>query len=147
MSTPSDAGRLASALAAVAAAVWPALDDDGRRDGADAVAGFVAAPTPSRMVAAARCLVEARRRRRAAALSAALAERVFARGAARLGEIAFLDDATRAALLAQPHDGAAGRRLAALAALLEAHAELAARVRSADAGHVALGENGRDRRR
>jgi hypothetical protein len=109
----------------------------------------VAAPAPSTFLAAARRLVDARRRRRASALSAALAERVFARGAARLAAVPFVDDALRATLLAQPHDGPTGRRLAALAALLEAHAELAARVRSADAGHIAIivAERERDRRR
>ncbi len=144
-----DAAPLARALGRLARAVWPALDGDARAAAAAAVADFVAAPAPSTFLAATRRLLDARRRRRADALSAALAERVFARGAARLAAVPFLDDAQRATLLAQAHDGAAGRRLAALAALLLAHAELAARVRSVDANHIAIivAERERDRRR
>ena len=145
----ADVAPLARALARLAHAAWPALDPAARAEGAAAVAEFVAAPAPSTFLAAARRLVDVRRRRRRNELSAALAERVFARGAARLAAVPFVDDAVRATLLAQPHDGAAGRRLAALAALLMAHAELAARVRSADAGHIAIivAERERDRRR
>jgi hypothetical protein len=139
----SSDGRLAAALGRLASAVWPALDDDGRRAGAAAVAAFVDAPGPAAFLAAAHALSTLRRARRAAELSTALAERSFARGVARLGEIGFVPDETRALLEVQPREGGAGRRLWALATLLEAHAELAARVRSADAGHVALQ---RDRR-
>jgi hypothetical protein len=146
--TPSaPAATLARALARLARAAWPALDPAARVEGAAAIDGFVAAPAPSTFLAAARRLVEVRRRRRATDLSAALAERVFARGAACLAAVPFVDEAVRATLLAQPHDGAAGRRLAALACLLEAHAELAARVRSADAGHIAIIVAERERRR
>jgi hypothetical protein len=131
-------GTLAAALGRLACTVWPTLDADARHAAADAVGTFVAAPGPARFLAAARQLSSLRRARRAAELSAALAERVFARGVARLTEVPFVPAETRALLVDQPHDGAAGRRLWALATLLEAHAELAARVRSADAGHVAL---------
>jgi hypothetical protein len=148
-SAEPDIAPLARALARLARNAWPTLDPAARAEGAAAIADFVAAPAPSSFLAAARRLVDVRRQRRAAELSSALGERVFARGAARLAAVPFLDDATRATLLAQPHDGPAGRRLAALAALLEAHAELAARIRSADAGHIAIivAERERDRRR
>lgn len=134
----SDAARLADALAALALPLWPTLDDDERRAGGAALAAFVSAPTAARFVAAARQLNQARRRRRALELDRALGERAFARGAARLAAVPFLDEATRATLVGGSRDAGAGRRLATLAALLDAHAELAARLRSVDAAHVPL---------
>ena len=85
------------------------------------------------LVAAARALRDARRRRAAPRIDALLGERVFARGAARLAAVAFLDDDPRAASSRSRTTAAAGRRLGVLAALLDAHAELAARLRGAEA--------------
>lgn len=135
--------RLAATLATLAERAWPELLPDTRPDAVVALDAFVAAPSPSRFVAAARALAEARRQSRRLRLDTLLAERTFARGAARLSSVPFVDEATRAALLAQPHTAGAGRRLATLAALLDAHAELAARLRSADAAHVTIEDSER----
>ena len=134
----SDAARLGGALATLALRTWPSLSADGRAAVLPALDAFVAAPSPSRLVAAARALRDARRRTRGARIDALLGERVFARGVARLGAVRFLDDSTRAQLVDQPREAAAGRRLGVLAALLDAHAELAARLRGADATHVRI---------
>jgi hypothetical protein len=134
----SDAARLGAALASLTVRTWPALSAAARASVLPALDAFVAAPSPARLVAAARALREARRRARGARIDKLLAERVFARGAARLAKVGVVDDEARVQLLAQPHEAAAGRRLAVLAALLDAHAELAARVRSADATHVRI---------
>lgn len=128
-----DVPRLALALARVVVRVWPELDDEERADGAAAIDAFVAAPSPAQLVAATRILREARLRRRSAALTAQLGARTFARAVAKLDAVPFLDDELRATLTAQPADGPHGRRLSALADLLTAHAELAARLRAADA--------------
>ena len=142
----SDAARLGGALAKLAVRNWPLLSGEARAAVLPAFDAFLAGPSPSRMLAATRALAEARRRTRGARIDAILGERVFARGAARLGEVSFLDEPARAALVAQPHDAATGRRLAVLAALLDAHAELAARLRSADAAHVRIDEAERRQR-
>lgn len=142
----SDVARLGGALATLAVRTWPALSAQARADLLPALDAFVAGPSPSRLVAAARALAEARRRTRGARLDALLGERVFARGAARLAKVPFVDEETRAQLTAQPHDAAAGRRLAVLAALLDAHAELAARLRGPQAGHVRIDDVERPRR-
>jgi hypothetical protein len=142
----SDVARLGGALATLAVRAWPALSAEARADVLPALDAFVEAPSPSRLVAAVRALADARRRTRGARLDALLGERVFARGAARLAEVAFLDEETRAQLTAQSHDAAAGRRLGVLAALLDAHAELAARLRSAQAGHVHIDDAERRQR-
>jgi hypothetical protein len=134
----SDVARLGGALATLAVRAWPALSAEARADLLPALDGFVDAPSPSRLLAAVRALADARRRTRGARLDALLGERVFARGAARLAEVAFLDEETRAQLTAQSHEAGAGRRLGVLAALLDAHAELAARLRGAQAGHVRI---------
>lgn len=141
----ADDGRLAARLATLATRVWPELAPETRAPAVVALDAFIVTPSPSRFVAAARALADARRRSRAARVDTLLAERRFRRGAARLDAVAFVDEATRTALAAQPHTSAAGHRLAALAALLEAHAELAARLRSADAAHVVIPDA--DRRR
>jgi hypothetical protein len=137
--------RLAARLATLATRVWPELAPETRATAVVALDAFIATPSPSRFVAATRALADARRRSRAARFDALLGERRFRRGAARLDAVAFVDDGTRIALAAQPHTAAAGRRLATLAALLDAHAELAARLRSADAAHVVIPDE--DRRR
>lgn len=139
MSAPAASSeRLAVALARLCVASWPQLADEDRARAAAAADAFAAAPSPSRFLVAARTIRDARRRQRAEALHLALGERAFARGAARLEEVDFVDEATRATLIDQPHELRAGRRLAALAGLLEAHAELAARLRAADAAHVTV---------
>jgi hypothetical protein len=142
----ADDGRLAARLATLAARAWPELVAETRPAAVAALDAFIAAPSPSRFVAAAHALAAAVRQSRAARFDARLGERRFRRGLERLDALPFVDDATRAALADQPHTGAAGRRLAALAALLEAHAELAARLRSADAAHVDVIISDGDRR-
>lgn len=139
----SDTARLGSALATLAARSWPSLSPEARAGVLPALDAFVEAPSPSRMLAAARTLADARRRCRLLRIDALLGERVFARGAVRLAGVGFVGDELRAQLVTQPHDAATGRRLAVLAALLDAHAELAARLRGADAAHVRIDENER----
>jgi hypothetical protein len=139
----SDVARLGAALATLAVRTWPALSPDARTRALPALDDFVRTPSPARFVVAARTLAEARRRSRRQRLDTAIGERTFARGAARLAEVAFVDDETRALLVGQPHDAATGRRLGALAALLDAHAELAARLRGADAAHVTIDDSER----
>jgi hypothetical protein len=134
----SDAARLGAALFTLTERTWPALSHDARGATLAALDAFVAGPSPARFVAAARALADARRRTRGERIDALLGERTFARGVARLADVGFVDDETRAALVAQPHVAAAGRRLGALAAMLDAHAELAARLRGADAAHVTI---------
>ncbi len=142
----SETLRLATALGALGASVWPQLDEEGRRVSRVAVDAFVDAPTPSRFLAAARQLVAARRARRSAELSRALDERTFAAGLGRLSRLAFVSEELRAELAAQPHDAPTGRRLGVLAALLEAHAELAARLRNPDGNPAPLVADRRDPR-
>ncbi|MGZ3438860.1 MAG: hypothetical protein ACXVDD_05070 [Polyangia bacterium] len=132
----SDVARLAAALATLAARTWPALAPAARARSLPALDDFVTRPSPSRFVAAARALADAGRRTRGERLDLLLGARTFARGAARLAEVEFVPDETRAQLVAQAHDAATGRRLGVLAVLLDAHAELAARLRGADAAHV-----------
>ncbi|HEX4461827.1 MAG TPA: hypothetical protein VIA18_27795 [Polyangia bacterium] len=124
--------RLATALAHLARRVWPALAPAERATATAAVDAFVAAPTPASFVAAARTLVRVRQARQTGALQEVWGERAFARAAAQLADLGFLDDALVAAVTAQPRDAAAGRRLSTLASLLLAHAELAARLRTTE---------------
>ena len=130
--------RLATTLARIARRVWPELDADERSEAGAAVDAFVDAPTPARFVAAARALIRARQSRHTEALRAVWGERAFTRAAAQLGDIRFVDEALLATLTAQPRDAAAARRLATLASLLLAHAELAARLRTPDLGPAPL---------
>jgi hypothetical protein len=123
---------LATALAHLARRVWPALAPAERATATAAVDAFVAAPTPASFVAAARTLVRVRQARQTGALQEVWGERAFARAAAQLADLGFLDDALVAAVTAQPRDAAAGRRLSTLASLLLAHAELAARLRTTE---------------
>ena len=143
----SDAARLGVALARLATRTWPALSADARAGALPVLDAFVTTPSPARFAAAARALADARRRARHERLDALLGERTFARGLERLAAVPFVDDDTRAQLAAQPHDAATGRRLAVLAALLDAHAELAARLRSADAAHVTIDDGERRAKR
>ena len=136
----SDAARLGAALATLAVRAWPALSPEARAGALPALDDFVRTPSPARFLAAARTLAAARRRTRRERLDALLGERTFARGAARLAEVCFVSEETRALLVAQPHDAATGRRLGALAALLDAHAELAARLRGAGAARASSGD-------
>jgi hypothetical protein len=93
---------------------------------------FLAAPGPATFLRAVRGLLEAERDARLAPSSSPLAARSRDRALARAVAFPALDDATRALLKLLPADARAGSRLTALAALLEAHAELADRVREHD---------------
>jgi hypothetical protein len=128
-----DHGRFAAELARVAARTLPELAGAERHQAIAALDQFLAAPSPSRYLAAARTLADCRRATRARRLGESLAVKAHARALGRLRELPFLDDETSAALESLPIDIASGRRLLALAALLDAHAGLAARVRQADA--------------
>jgi hypothetical protein len=122
---------LASALLRVAMRALPRIPLDERTPALSAIDAFVAAPGPARFLTAARLLDEGRRAARVARLGVALQGRSFSHGLQRVRGLSFLDEELGEALSALPVDPRAGRRLEALAALLEAHDELAARVRKA----------------
>jgi hypothetical protein len=125
------AAPLARALLDKAARLWRTVGAD--EPALAAIDDFVATPSPSRYLRAARLLTAAARAARAARLDATFAGRAFDHGLARLQALPYLDAARAADLAATPLDPRAGHRLTALAMLLEAHHELAARVRRVDA--------------
>jgi hypothetical protein len=125
--------ELARALLVEAARVLPGLDGEAGSAALAEIDAFVAVPLPSRWLRATRTLREMGRRARGERNIAALARRSFDRGLARVGTVSVVGDAAREALSALPVDASSGRRLEALAALLEAHQEVAGRVREADA--------------
>jgi hypothetical protein len=100
----------------------------------DAIDGFLAEPVASRYLRAARALAELTRLRRRTTELEKLARRSLSIELGRLESMLPVDDdaATSAAaeLQALPPDPRAGLRVRALVALLEAHAELAVRVRA-----------------
>jgi hypothetical protein len=135
--TPFDAAIVAQ----LARALLPRALKTYRALGADALAAldpFLAAPGPATFLRAARALLEAERDAHLAPSSSPLAARSRDRALARAVAFPALDDATRALLSLLPADARAGSRLTALAALLEAHAELADRVREHDARRLGV---------
>jgi len=131
----------AASIAALARALLPRALHAYRLLGADALAAldpFLAAPGPATFLRATRALLEAERDARLAPSSSPLAARSRDRALARAVAFPALDDATRALLQLLPADARAGSRLTALAALLEAHAELADRVREHDARRLGV---------
>ena len=130
--------RLAHALYPLARATLAEVPLQDRVEAMAAVRAFVASPSPSSWLRATRLLREARRAQRRADVTSRLAERSRARGLERLRALPFLEPATAEVLAGLPADPRAGLRLSALAALLGAHDELAARVRQADASRPQL---------
>ena len=93
-----------------------------------ALDAFLAAPGAVTFLAASRALDRAHRDQRLAELGRGAAERSFARALLRLATVPSVDTALLSALQGLPVDPRAGARLAALAALTEAHSVLEARV-------------------
>ena len=145
MSEPETIARLARALLLASRRALAALPAEHHEEALSALDGFLAAPAPATYVAAARGLDAAVRTHRLAGALERSARRSLARGLARLEESQGKDTAELAALGAAHAAGAvdrrAGRRLAALAALLDAHAALTGRVQVAvEQMRVRLGE-------
>jgi len=121
---------LAGALLADALRLFRDVPEEARGPSLQAIDFFLAAPSPSRFVRAMREIRAARSRVRLARSGAVLAQRQLDRALAALESMPALDEEMRALLAALPVDARASRRLDALCALLSAHDELAARVRS-----------------
>ncbi len=137
--------RLARALLFAARRALGALPAEHHEEALAALDGFLAAPAPATYVAAARGLDAAVRTHRLAGALERSARRSLARGLARREESPGKGVAELAARGAADGAGAvdrrAGRRLAALAALLDAHAALTGRVQAAvEQMRVRLGE-------
>ena len=98
-----------------------------------AIDAFVAAPGPASYLRAVRLLRDARRGARSATLNDAFAARSFAHGMKTFAALPFVEPEQLANFQALEKEPGAGRRLSALALLLSAHQELAARVRHSEA--------------
>jgi hypothetical protein len=122
--------RLARALLPIAhraLSLPPALDDENTlAEAYDALDGFLAVPVASRYLRATRALRALSLHRRRSVELGRLARRSIDAQLARLAEAG----APVEALRALPADPRAGRRLQALAALLETHRAVASRVRA-----------------
>jgi hypothetical protein len=121
------------ALLHTAARALPGLAPEVEAPALAAIDAFVADPGPARFLHAHRVLEQARRQARVVRASTTLAARSLERGLDRIRSLPFFDEELAKTLASLPCDSRAGRRLSALAALLDAHQELAARVRTVDA--------------
>jgi hypothetical protein len=134
---------LAQVVLVAAARAFPALDGADRERAWEAIDELVAAPTAAGCLRATRRLRALGRRARSEASWRRLAERSLGRGLERVRQVPALAAAEAAEMLATlPLDARAGRRLEALAILIEAHQHLAARLREAAAARRALIEVG-----
>jgi hypothetical protein len=124
--------QLARALLRRTVRLFAAVPPEARGPSLAALDGFLAAPGPASYLQAVRVLGDAARAVRAAEAGEAFAERAHAHGLERVRALDWLEPATVEALDALPIDARAGQRLRALATLLEAHQQLAGRVRQAD---------------
>jgi hypothetical protein len=106
-----------------------------------AIDGFLARPAPSTHLQAVRVLCDLRAHARRSRSRAELSVRARDRGLAMVSQVASGLAEDLAALEA---DSACGRRLEALATLLEAHQDLAARVRRAERARQPFIERIRD---
>jgi len=110
----------------------PCAGDDDEpllRTAYDALDGFLAEPIASRYLSAVRALAALSRLRRRSVELGRLARRALDFQLDRLGQLA-VPGVPVEALRALPADPRAGRRIQALAGLLEAHREIAQRVRA-----------------
>jgi hypothetical protein len=121
---------LASALLKDVLRLYRDVPEDSRASSLAAVDFFLAAPSASRYLRATREIRAAISRARLANAGKILAQRQLDRALSALEGMPMLDPEMRAQLSALPVDILASRRLDALCALLSAHDELAARVRS-----------------
>lgn len=108
--------------------VLPELDQEAPLAAIDA---FVERPLPSRFLAAMRAMTTAMRGVRLDRVREAGAGHTFQKGMAALTRIPGVDRYLLEQLRGVPVDGRAGKRLEALAALMGAHQELAARAEAA----------------
>lgn len=122
------AGRLAGDLLARAVRAFTALPESRRAACLAALDGFLARPGPASYLGAARVLEAEAGAFRLEQAGGRAAERSIQRGLERLAGALPADDLALLGALPVGHDLRAGRRLLALAALLEAHAELQGRV-------------------
>jgi hypothetical protein len=124
-----DLARMATSLLPLAVRLHRDVPSNGRAAALAALDQFIAQPSPTGFLRAARELRGAIAAHRFAHSSRVLSERAFGRALTRLHDTAILDEERRGLLASLPVDVRAARRLDALAALLQAHDELAARVR------------------
>jgi hypothetical protein len=122
--------KLAASLLEETLRLYRDVPEEGRAPSLQAIDFFLAAPSPSRFMRATRQIRAAVHRARLAASGNVLARRQLDRALSGLQEVPSLDADMRAQLQALPVDVQASRRLDALCALLSAHDELTARVRS-----------------
>lgn len=129
----TDATRLAAALLGAAKRTFHAVGRDGeaRAAVATAVKTFTERPAPATYLAAVRALAGARRAAVLRRFDSATDERLFARGLEALRQVRGLDAPVIDRLAALPRDARSGRRLVALALLLETQLELAGRASAA----------------
>jgi hypothetical protein len=120
--------RLARALLAEATATLPSLPELARGVPLVAIDRFVAAPTPANYLAAASALREAVRRIQRERIVERSARRSFRRGVESLRTTSAVEPSLAQSLAQLPIDSRSGMRLEALAALIAAHHELAAKV-------------------
>lgn len=124
---------MARMLLREAGTILPALPPPHCDEPLAAIDEFVAAPRPWRFLRALRLLRQALRDLRAGEAIGDLQERSFQRGLERLSALTFIGPELAGALKALPRDPRAGVRLQGLAVLLEAHHELAGRIRQIEA--------------
>jgi hypothetical protein len=122
--------QLAAALLQETLRLYRDVPEESRAPSLKAVDFFLAAPSPSRFLKATREIRAAIHRARLSSSGNVLARRQLDRALEGLASMSSLDEDMRAQLQALPVDVQASRRLDALCALLSAHDELTARVRS-----------------
>jgi hypothetical protein len=137
--------KLAESLLRSSLAILPELDEPSREEALLAIDSFVAQPVAAPYLAAMRVLQQLRRQAQRARTVSTLAERSRQRGLETLAAVPSVGAELAAALQALPVDARTGQRLQALAALLDAHRELASRVRRAEAERRPVIEKMRDR--
>jgi hypothetical protein len=129
MISAADSAALAAALLPRAIAAFSLVPPAERGPALGAIDEFLAGPSPSRFLRAARVLGEARRAARLHDAARTTVGRLFAEGMDQLREVPGLPAEVVAQLAADlPPDARAGRRLGALATLLQGYEELLGRV-------------------
>jgi hypothetical protein len=125
----TDVAALARALLPRAVATLRTLPADARGPSLAALDGFLAAPGPASFLRAARQLKEAQQAAAVAKHGRSSLDRLLAEGATRLAAVPGLPAAIAKEIISTlPLDARAGRRLTAVALLLETYEELQSRV-------------------
>ncbi|HEY0707702.1 MAG TPA: hypothetical protein VGG33_12945 [Polyangia bacterium] len=129
MSAAVDVAALARALLPRAVSALRTLSPDDRGPSLAAIDGFLAEPGPASFLRAARLLREAQQAGALAKHGRGSLDRLLAEGAVRLKAVPGLPAPIASEIIATlPLDARAGRRLAAVAMLLETFEELQSRV-------------------